>query len=220
MNKIIFVPIGLLLFIIGCAPSSVSTATKTGSNTTAPALPEKTRIVNLEWKPTMKKTDINPEPLGVYKAITFKILSLTDTREDKRIIGKAYEDMKVRDAFVPIATRVNVAQWLRNGLNRVFAELGIKTDDREGNLILEIEIVEFFIFDDFTQTGSVLMRINARNLEGMFIWEGLIKGTSDLYVHAGDSDGISECLSNTMMVTIYNLLTDHSFRDAVKKAYE
>ena len=206
-----------LLWFSGCAPA---VTTEVESKVLKTPLPAKTRISNLEWKPTMKKTDFDLEPLAVYRPISIALLSVNDIREDIRVIGKAYEDMKVRDVFIPLATKVNVVRWCKNAFNRVFYELGIKSDEKKGNLLLDIEITEISIFDDFTQTGSATLRINARTGEDMMIWEGQIHGTSDLYVHATDSDGISECLSNTIMVTVYNLFTDQSFRDAVIKAYE
>lgn len=211
-----FLTVGFF-FLSACAPA-VTTRVESDAGTTS--LPDKTRIRNLDWKPTMKKTDLDLEPLRVYNPITVSLVSVKDTREDARIIGKAYEDMKVRDGFVPIATKVNVARWCKTAFEKVFYELGIKSNQKKGNLLLDIEIAEFSVFNDFTQTGTATLRINARTGEDIMIWEGRISGTSDLYVHATDSDGISECLSNTIMVTVHNLLTDHSFRDAVIKAFE
>ncbi|MBN1308697.1 MAG: hypothetical protein JXA18_12310 [Chitinispirillaceae bacterium] len=168
----------------------------------------------------MTRNDLDLEPLSAYGSISVTLLSVNDVREDPRLIGKAYEDQKVRDTIVPIATKVNVARWCARAFENVFQVIGIRSDEKKGTLQLEIEITEFSIFDDFTQTGTASLRINARTNEDMLIWEGQIIGTSDLYVHATDSDGISECLSNTVMVVMYNMFTDQSFRDAVVKAFE
>ncbi|MBN1578974.1 MAG: hypothetical protein JW913_20600 [Chitinispirillaceae bacterium] len=168
----------------------------------------------------MSRIDLDLEPLSVYGSIPVALLSVNDVREDPRLIGKAYEDQKVRDTFIPIATNVNVAKWCKTAFEKVFQETGIRSDHKNGRLRLEIEITEFSIFDDFTQTGTATLRINAHTDQDMLIWEGQIKGTSDLYVHPTNSDGISECLSNTVMVVVYNIFTDQCFRDAVVKAYE
>ena len=168
----------------------------------------------------MKKGDLDLAPLAAYTSISVEVVSITDIREDVRVIGKTYEDRKVRKTLIPIATKTNVARWWKEAIERVFAELGIRGSEKKEKLMLEIEIADFSIFDDFTQTGTSSLRINAHTPGDMMIWEGQISGASDLYVHATESDGISECLSNTAMVTVYNLFTDRSFRDAVIKAFE
>jgi hypothetical protein len=203
------------LLLSGCAPAVTTAA--------APPdvpMPAKARIKNVEWKPTMTRSDMDLGPLSIYGPITIALLSVDDVREDPRIIGKAYEDQKVRNVFVPIATKINVAKWSKSSFEKVLQVLNLKSDEKKGNLRLEIEITAFSIFDDFTQTGTASLHVNARTSEDLLIWEGQINGTSDLYVHPTNSDGISECLSNTLMVTLYNVLTDQSFSDAVVKAFE
>ena len=167
----------------------------------------------------MTRNDLDLTPLSVYKKITVTLLSVNDIREESRLIGKGYKDRKVRNTFIPITTKVNVAKWCKTAFENCFTETGIQRNHK-GKLRLEIEITEFSIFDDFTQTGTVSLRITARNDQNMLIWEGQIKGTSDLYVHATNSNGISECLSNTALMVVYNIFTDQSFRDAIIKAYE
>lgn len=182
-------------------------------------LPENARMVNLAWKPTLTTDELELEPLTLYKNVTISFQSIMDVREDPRIIGTTFNDLKVRTTTIPIATRENVAKWCKNAFENTCREITITTG-KKGKLRLEVEITEFSISDDFTQTGTASLRINAFTGDEMLIWEGRIKGTSELYVHRTDSDGISECLSNTMMVTLHNVLTDRSFRDAVGKSID
>ena len=216
--KKIFYCIGLLS--IGCMSNFNCASTITTAPAVTEPLPEKTRMVGLEWKPNLPSDEFVIEPLDAYKSITFTLVGVNDVRGDPRIIGKAYEDQKVRDAFIPIATKANVSKWCCIAFETAFRKFGIQTDNKKGNLRLEIDLNDFSILDDFTQTGSATFRVSAHNNEDLLIWEGLIKGTSDLYVHPTNSDGISECLSNTIMVTINNMLIDQSFRDAVIIAFE
>ena len=206
----------LPLFYIGCSPN-VATRVDIESEK---QVPRNARYVNLVWKPTMAAKDLDLEPLAMYKSISIAFLSVNDVRQEPRVIGKTFKDLKVRETIVPLLTRVNIARWCRSALENVCRTLDIQADDKKGTLRLEIEITDFMIDDDFTQTGNVSFRINALAGEDMLIWEGRINGTSDLYVHGTDSDGISECLSNTMMVTFQNVLTDQSFRDAVEKSVQ
>ena len=210
-----FVTVGVCGYLVpGCSRTVTAGAGSSGE------LPDNARMVNLVWKPTMSGKDLDSEPLALYKSTGVSFLSVADVRENPRIIGKTFDDLKVRTTTVPVATRVNVARWCRTAFENTCREINVKSDNTKKSIHLEIEITGFSINDDYTQTGTVSLQINALTGEGMLIWEGTITGTSDLYVHGSDSDGISECLSNTMMVTLHNVLTDRSFCDAVEKSIE
>jgi hypothetical protein len=204
-----------LLLSTGCAPVA---AIQTQAGQTPQPMPETARIRDLTWKPTMTQNDFDLTALAAYGTISIALLSVDDVREDTRLIGKAYEDKKVRDKTVPIATKVNVAKWCKNSFEKAFQLLNIKSDPAKGRLRISIEISEFSIFDDFTQTGTATLRVTANNADEMMIWEGQIKASSDLYVHETQSDGISECLSNTALMVIYAMFTEQSFKDAVIKS--
>ena len=220
MNKttccLILLGIGVLT-ISACAPA-VTTMTQVVQS--VEPLPENTRIRDLTWKPTMTQSDFDLNELKAYGAINVALITVEDTREDSRLIGKAYEDRQVRDKTVMIATKVNVAKWCRGGVEKAFQLMGIKSDMAKGKLRLKIEVREFSIFDDFTQTGTANIFVSASNADDMMIWEGQIRASSDLYVHETQSDGISECLSNTILSVVYNLFVEQSFKDAVTKSLE
>ena len=208
----------VLMVVAGLMAVGCNRVVADGAEEVGP-LPENTRMVNLAWKPTLRTDELDLEPLTFYKNVTISLQSIMDVRQDPRIIGSTFNDLKVRTATIPIATRENVAKWCKNAFENTCREITITTG-KKGKLRLEVEITEFSISDDYTQTGTASLRVNAFTDDEMLIWEGRIKGTSDLYVHGTDSDGISECLSNTMMVTLHNVFTDRSFRDAVGKSIE
>jgi hypothetical protein len=207
--------VGIVICFTGC--SRLVTTSTAGD---VDNLPENSRMVNLVWKPTMTGADLDLELLDLYSSVTVSFLSIIDERTDPRVIGKMFEDPKVRAATVPIFTRENVVRWWRHALLAACKMLTIKTEDKKGTLRLEIEITGFSMIDDYTQTGSASLRIHAFTSKEMLIWEGSISGSSDLYVHGTETDGISECLSNTLIVTLHTLFADQSFRDAVAKSIE
>lgn len=204
------------LMINGCVRPSTTTVP---SQSEAP-IPEKAVFASLIWKPNMTKSDFKQEPLSIYNSLTFSVTTFTDTRQDTRIIGKTLEDKKIQGVFVPLITKAPVAKWCKTGIVQSLQELGNKVNDKSEKCRLEIELVDFSIDDNITQTGSASFRITVNTSNDLLIWEGKISGTSDLYYRPKSSDGISECLSNTVLVTMNNLLTDQSFRDAVIKAFE
>ena len=202
----------VLFLLAGCAT--------TGGGGGHSSVPEKAKISGLEWHPTMKLSDLDEASISVYRSITVTIVALEDVRENVSIIGKVPEDMRVRDTFIPVATKRNVAKWCKTALLKSFSMMGIPTAPKKGQLLLEVDLTEVIINDDITQSGTVGLRVSARNAEDMLVWEGRISGKSDLYTKPKDSNGISECLSNTVLVTLENLLKEQSFRDAVVKSFE
>lgn len=199
-----------------CAPSPIQ---KTASTVETP-LPAKAVFASLTWKPNVPLEDLDLEPLAIFKNTTLTIASLEDTRADVRIIGKTLEDKKIQDVFVPLATKSSVAKWCQSGTRKALTDMQLPIDEKKGALRLELELNHLEIEDNITQKGTMEFRVTAHTGEDLLIWEGNIHGSSDLYYRPKDSDGISECLSNTLKVTINNIFVDQSFRDAVIKTFE
>lgn len=183
-------------------------------------MPENARLISFSWKPNMTAADFQAEPLAAYKQISMAIAAVTDSRQDVRVIGKTLEDKKIQDIFVPLVTKSNVAKWALSSFHKTLQLFSLTVDEKKAQLRLEVELLEFGIEDNITQIGRAEFRVTATTATELLIWEGKISGSSDLYYRPKDSDGISECLSNTILVTMHNLLTEQSFRDAVVKAFE
>lgn len=211
-----------LLPVIGmfyCCNVLLSGCASIGGSGGHSSVPENSRITGLEWGPTMGTSDLDSESIELFRSVVVTITALEDVRENKSVIGRTPEDLRVRDSYVPIATKRNVAKWCRNALYRSLDIMGISSDPKKGMLRLEVDLTEVMIADDITQSGKIGLRISAYTADDMLVWEGRISGSSDLYVKPKDSDGISECLSNTVMVTLENLCKEQSFRDAVAKTF-
>ncbi|HLV30024.1 MAG TPA: hypothetical protein VKY57_00505 [Chitinispirillaceae bacterium] len=176
---------------------------------------ENSKKVSLEWKPNLRIDDFDLEPLKAYKSFVFEIPVITDNREKPAIIGKILEDKLIADKYIPLYTPENMSKWLTQSIINALNFLGIQGVSKKGNLIIEKEISRFYLVDDLKQRGEMSFRVNVRSSNNMLVWEGAISGSSELYSHPKGSDGISECLSNTILKTVYNMLTDNSFRDAV-----
>ncbi|NLW30201.1 MAG: hypothetical protein GXY77_01950 [Fibrobacter sp.] len=192
------------LFIL-CAPQTQ----------TAQIHDENSKQVSLEWKPNLRIDDFDLEPLKAYKSFLFEIPVILDNRERPAIIGKILEDKLVADKYIPLYTPENMSKWLTQSIINALNFLGIQGVSKKGNLVIENEISRFYLIDDLKQRGEMNFRVNVRSSNNMLVWEGAISGSSELYSHPKGSDGISECLSNTVLKTVYNMLTDNSFRDAV-----
>lgn len=206
-------------FIVYCSPPKSIKADSSPPAAEAP-LPAKVVFSPLTWKPNIPVEDIDMEPLNAYRQISISLSSLEDNRVDPRSIGKTLEDKKIPDQYIPLVTKTAVNRWCRAGIHKALDDMQLTVDDKKGVLRLDMELIHIELDDNITQKGSIEFRVTANTDQDLLIWEGNIRGSSDLYYRPKDSDGISECLSNTLKVTLNNLFCDQSFRDAVIKTFE
>lgn len=206
-NRFLFMVPFCLLF---CCASQKSMQSAT--------LPDNARAVALQWKPTMRSVDFDLQPLGVFLPMRLALSRIEDSREDVTSVGRALESKMVEGVYVPLATKASVEKWCTGGFVAALGDFGITSVAKKGDLLLECIITNVAVNDAITQQGTLQLQVRVTNRDDMMVWEGSVGGKSTLYDHAAGSDGISECLSNTAMVTLYNLLTDQSFRDAVAKS--
>ncbi|NLG18183.1 MAG: hypothetical protein GX556_12695 [Fibrobacter sp.] len=176
------------------------------------------RSSSSDWKPNLLKGDFDSGPLQIYRDLRIVILPVTDGREDSSVIGSVRKDNVPGGEVVSLTTTKDVAQWCRSGMISALEYLGLKSA-KEGELVVESELTRFFLQDEMNQRGEIDLRVSI-NSSGILIWEGNVKGLSELYLRPKGSDGVWECLSNTMIKTVYNLLAESSVRDAVLKSIE
>ncbi|MDO5577045.1 MAG: hypothetical protein Q4F84_08195 [Fibrobacter sp.] len=196
--------------LVSCKPPHIDS----GEPETEQVNRKDAKQVSVEWKPNLGIDDFNLEPLEVYKEFVVEIPVIADERENRAVFGKILEDQLVADKYIPLYTNQNVSKWLTQAVINALNFFGIRGVSKKGSLVVENEVSNIFLADDSKQRCDISFRVNVRSGE-MLVWEGAISGNSELYSHPDGSDGISECLSNTVLRTVYNMLTDNSFRDAV-----
>ena len=176
--------------------------------------------VSFTWKPNAHRDDFDFELLSAYKNVSFVILPVEDTRDSVWVLGKKALDKLSGDNTVPLTTKQNISQWYTQSIHKALNYFGVSSDKKSGHIILKTELFRFFLNENLSQECETELRIEANTDNDILVWEGTIKGTSALYMKPAGSDGISECISNTVLRTIYNLLTEKSFRDAIMKSSE
>ncbi|NLE00977.1 MAG: hypothetical protein GX640_14010 [Fibrobacter sp.] len=167
------------------------------------------------WKPNVFKDDFYSEQLNAYSSISFSVSSCQDIREQKEVIGESTDLLSKQTSS--IITRINLADWCRRNLPNALNFLNIKSNLKNG-IILECELRSFSIKDDQSLHAEIKLGVVAKGKNDILVWEGSIQGASDLYLKPAGSNGLSECISNTLIITVYNLLNEPSFRDAVIKS--
>lgn len=176
--------------------------------------PSNSRNVSFDWNPNVFANDYDLSQLTCYGPFSFKVSSITDNRDNKHLIGEALEDKKVRGQYVPLYTGRNVTQWCGSNFSSAIKFLNVKNGGR--NINIEAELNNLQLDEELDYHCAISFGLTVKDDNDMLIWEGNISGNSDLYTSA---DGkYSECISNTLINFVYNMLTENSFKDAILKS--
>ncbi len=200
----------LSVFIfIHCSSTSkkIDVSEKTNSS-----IPSKGNV-SISWNPNVLKEDFIVESLSVFKNVDIGIKPLSDSRLNKETIGTIiYNGQPI--AAIP---KTDIADWCSKNLLKGCQFLGLKPVARNGAYSFEGELTSFSIQQSITMTGEISMSLSC-NRDDLTVWEGRIQGHSELYIIPPGSNGVSECMSNSLINALYNLLNDKSFVDAISKS--
>jgi len=169
--------------------------------------------ISISWNPNVLTQDFIIESLSIFKNVNFGVKPLSDSRTNKESIGTIILNGQTTTAI----SRTDISNWCSKNFAKGFQFLGLKTVARNESFSFEGDLTRFSVQQDITMSGEISMSLSCIK-DGLTVWEGTIEGHSELYVIPRGSDGVSECMSNTLINAIYNLLNDKSFVDAIKKS--
>lgn len=169
--------------------------------------------ISISWNPNVLTQDFIIESLSVFQKVNIGIKPLSDSRNNKENIGTIILNGQTTTAI----PKTDIGNWCSKNLVRGFQFLGLKSAARNESFSFEGEVISFSVQQDITMSGEISMSLSCIK-DGLTVWEGTIEGHSELYVIPRGSDGVSECMSNTLINAIYNMLNDKSFVDAIKKS--
>jgi len=194
---------------IHCSSTGKKTVVTENTN---PSIPPNGNI-SISWNPNVITQDFIIESLSVFQNVNIGIKPLSDSRTNKETIGTIILNGQTTTAI----PKTDIVNWCSKNLVRGFQFLGLKSAARNQSFSFEGEVTSFSVQQDITMRGEISMSLSCIK-DDLTVWEGTIEGHSELYVIPKGSDGVSECMSNTLINAIYNLLNDKSFVDAVKKS--
>jgi hypothetical protein len=201
-----------LLSVFLCIQCSSTGNKLIAAEKTNSAIPPKGNT-SIYWKPNVLTEDFLVESLSVFQNIDIGIKPLSDSRTNKETIGTIIQNGQP----ITVITRIDISNWCTKNLIKGFQFLGLKSISNNGSFSFEGEVTSFSIQQDITMSGEISMSLSCIK-DGLTVWEGRIEGHSELYVIPTGSDGVSECMSNTLINAVYKLLNDKSFVDAIKKS--
>lgn len=174
---------------------------------------ENIKKINLKWSPNLMESDFKGEELATYTKISFGC-SFIESRENILHIGKSH---KGSGEVATLVCRQSPVNFCNSRIKNVFNFFSIPYKGTKSDVVLEAELVSFEIEETADLRCTFKMRVSAKNSGGLTIWEGNVDGGNTLYSRPNGSDVYSECVSNGLIMTMFKLLLDTSFKDAVLK---
>lgn len=171
--------------------------------------------IPLEWRPTEqgKASQVNP---GVVRA-SVRFGSFLDNRERPELVGEGRED-EDEGKIYPVTTSTNVAEWCRSQMADRFKEWGVAVVGDAEDLVLEAEIVQFFVMERNRYVGNARLKVSLLASDGSVRWSGFAAGTNSRFGRTYKAENYHETLSDSLLAATTNLMSDAGFRAALKDA--
>ncbi|MEM8964510.1 MAG: hypothetical protein AAGD38_23690 [Acidobacteriota bacterium] len=184
----------------------------------SPALAKKKQLVDipLEWKPTNELGDYETVDLTGMLDVTIQVGEFTDDRDDKKAIGENREDAD-QDKILPVSTKDDVAAWSADHVTKVLGMFGMKTTDKDGDVVLSADVRRFFVTETNTYESDVAFTVTLKDGEGEVLWQGLVGGTASRFGRSYKAENYYETISDALMNAVHDFLTDDSVRTALTR---
>lgn len=173
--------------------------------------------IPLKWKPSDPITSYGAVDLTVYKNVQFVIKPFGDARNRPSEIGNNTEK-KFSNRDMLVTTRDNVADWLTGRVAKVFSDFDITVAKNDDGLILEADVVKFFVTEKSTYEADVALKVRLKAKNNTLIWEGLTTGSATRFGKSHKAENYYEALSNATIMAVHGLLTNGAFMAAVQKS--
>jgi len=168
--------------------------------------------VPLVWKPTNDAYSITTENLTPLYARKIQVASFVDKRDIKVEIGKYIED----GANMPVTTSENITAWSTDQFKKMLALYGVDSVENNADVVLQGELLHFYVTEDKTYKGNVGLKITALSSSGAVLWQGVTTGSAKRFGRSYSLENYYEVLSDSYSDSVHNLLSNSSFIQAIK----
>ncbi|OGW24316.1 MAG: hypothetical protein A2X59_07930 [Nitrospirae bacterium GWC2_42_7] len=161
----------------------------------------------LKWQPANNVREsgyVDVKNLGKIKIWVDPVI---DSRREKNEIGRNTE--KKTDRLY--LTNDNVAQWATERFRYVLKEFGLNVTSDKPDVIISAELVKFYVIEENLYRGNVTFKVKAIKPDNTVLWEGITSGECNRWGRSFEEDNFYECIGNSFIEAIYNLLKDDSF---------
>lgn len=182
----------------------------------AAAGPSELKDIPLVWKPTEAVSSMEAIDLTIFKNVKFTVMPFGDVRKDPSEIGKNIEKRDTNRELL-VTTKDSVAAWMTERFINVLREFDLDAASSGGNLVLEGDVVKFFVTESSTYKAEVGLKIRLKTAEGKKLWEGLIATSASRFGSSYKAENYYEALSNATLDAVHALLKSDAFTQAVQK---
>lgn len=171
--------------------------------------------IPLVWNPSETVRSFEAIDLTVYNNVRFMIKPFKDARKRPAEIGVNIES---EDEELLVTTGDNVAEWLTDRFSELFVALDVDVVDKDGSIILQAEIIRFFVTEKATYKAEVELKIRLLSTNNDVLWEGMARGKATRFGRSFTAENYNEALSNATIYAVHSLLRDEDFINAVKRS--
>jgi hypothetical protein len=176
---------------------------------------EELRNVSLTWSPSVSITGLDPINTTVFRNKKIIVKPFTDSRRNPQEIGRNIEKRK-SDKELIVTTKDNVALWLTERFNQVLSEFDVAMVKNEGTVILESDILKFYVTESAIYKANVALNMKLLTTEGSVLWEGMVIGAASNWGASYKENNYHESLSNACIDLVYNFLKNEQISQAMK----
>jgi hypothetical protein len=173
----------------------------------APAQAKTLEGVTLQWRPTshlqLGATQMSQTPI--------EFQTFLDARTDKKSIGENDEDATPK----PVTTRDDVGAFVGTHMRELFDQAGLKTVDRQGDVIIKGEVTQFFVRETSLYKSEVDVRLTVTGRDGTTLWHGLVSGDASRFGRSYKLENYFEVLSDAIVNTVSSMLQSAEFQKAL-----
>lgn len=184
-------------------------------------------VLSLVWKPTSDVNDLpsvfsperwthdyakDPPSSDAFEGLRVQVLPFIDARTEKTI-GSNTEEHWPR----PITTKDDVAAFVSSHLGEVLQAAHVNVVASGATRLLRGEVRTFFVDEDNTYRGTVILQLTLTDAQGHELWQGPATGHSKRFGHSLSEENYNETFSDSLVDAVTDLLKNHAFLRAAAR---
>jgi hypothetical protein len=165
----------------------------------------------LDWKPSINvnKNLLSHTNIDNLSNIQISITNCNDNRIQKELLGARLSNDESSLEYI-YHSNDDIIEWVTKGISNVYSVLPVQSNNKN-TINLHIDLLELFVTETNTYFGNMVAKVTITNTEETILWEGIIRGHSNIWGTTYKMENFIECLSNMVTMFSINLLENISF---------
>jgi hypothetical protein len=170
--------------------------------------------IPLKWSPRTSLSQMGPLDIsGPLLGLKVHVEPFTDSRPQPALIAENREKKDPR----PVTTADNVAEFVTVHVAGAMSTAGLSLVDGNADFTVSGEIRQFFVTETHQYLGEMSVLVRVRNAAGAEVWTGIVSGSAENFGRSYKPDNYYETMSDMILHTGYNLLTNPGLRSALQR---